>query len=1154
MGKVYLVHDRLAQQRVALKEVNNSKQPSLVHMDMDDSTYRLSLVQEFQILASLRHPNIISVLDYGFTQNRSPYFTMEYLDNAKTLIEATRGKPVEYKAHLIVQTLTALVYLHRHNIVHRDLKPDNILVVDNTVKLLDFGLAIAKKHFSPEEDKVAGTVAYMAPELFGGHSATFASDLFSVGIIAYEILAEQHPFRTDGFYNLIERILHTSPDMTRLDAEVPLLDLITSLVERDPALRASEASAALDSYLSKTSYDIPRDEESIVNSFLQTADLVGREQEMARLTTGWMETSHNRRCKFWIVGGESGVGKSRVMDEIRIHVLVHDGEVLRGQSVQQGGAPYQLWRNIARYLSLRDIGTDLELSVMKSLVPDIEQLVGRSLPDAPELDASAAQERLTQTVISLLRQFNKPLLLMLEDLHWAGESSISLLRRISEDIEDIPLMIIGDYRNNEAPDLPKSLPKAEVVTLTRLSKESIDELTQSMLGAIDDSQRGRLIDGLHESTEGNVFFVVEMLRALAETAGSLSEVGKKTISPKLFSGGVSSIVRLRLGRVPDELRGLLHLAGIYGRDLDLAVLGVLAENSAQLERLLTVGAELSILEIRDDKYRFAHDKFRDGLINALAASDREGLHKQVAESIESVYSAQLNPYAALLAFHWSAAKNDAKEAHYSALTGQQLIERGTYNEAIPYLHRALVLYQTETIGVFDLAGIERILGEAYFSAGKMKEAQEHLLHSAQLLGAKRSGQLILGILSEVGKQFAHRIMPSRWFIASGERAKMAIEASRCYERLAHISFFDNQTIPLLYGSFRSLNLAENAPHSPELSRAYATISNACALIPAYPLAAFYERKAEETHQVAPDRGANVWRLQMSGFVHTSKGDTSVAVDNYRQAAVECLEIGHLARWEELLTLLGMTYYQAGKYAEAQELRSVIYDHAIKTRNDQTLGWALLGMAEYACLQGRFDEVARLLTEAKTVEHRMGQTETVWMNGMEARLQGFLGDYAATRRAADSALSDMGLLSTPNAYYSQEGYSGISEAYLMLLEHPDQSEADLPALKKSLKIALAGLRTFARVFPMARPHTSRIEGWNAHLNNQPDAAKRFWEKSLAGAEKIGKAYEQGLAHFDIGRFSPSGSPEHKQHLEQAITLFESIGAAYYAHRAQAELTK
>src|SRR5215510_5415468 len=194
MGIVYRAVDRLSGQRIALKRVMKPTE-ELVFTSVSSSVdRRLALAQEFQLLASLRHPYIISVLDYGFDDERFPYFTMDLLDNPVTVSDYARQLPVEGKVNAIFQILQALKYLHRRGIVHHDLKPANILVSDSQLKVLDFGLALARQQEQNGARNTSGTLAYMAPEVLRGEPVREPTDLYAVGIIMYELFAGVHPF------------------------------------------------------------------------------------------------------------------------------------------------------------------------------------------------------------------------------------------------------------------------------------------------------------------------------------------------------------------------------------------------------------------------------------------------------------------------------------------------------------------------------------------------------------------------------------------------------------------------------------------------------------------------------------------------------------------------------------------------------------------------------------------------------------------------------------------------------------------------------------------------------------------------------------------------------------------------------------------------
>ena len=500
MGAVYRATDRLIMNEgtrtVALKRViTPTEQLEFASRSglVDDSSrqMRLALANEFKALASLRHPHIISVLDYGFDSDQQPYFTMSILENPKTLLQAGHEQPLAIKIDLIIAVLQALDYLHRRNIIHRDLKPANVMVTttessgaDQQVKVLDFGLSAASSQdVEDPTDMAAGTLPYMAPELFQGMSASRASDLYAVGIMAFELFAGHHPFDTSKIGALLNNILFKPVDLSVLNTNDDIAVVVGKLLNKQPLARFSDASEVIEALCKAANQPLPTESLEIRESFLQAAQFVGRNDEFSTLLTLLTQAIAGKGAAR-LLGGESGIGKSRLLDELRTNALVEGVLVLRGQAISEGSSPYQMWRDILRWLILSMTVEPHEASFLKNFIPDIANLVEYNVVDAPPLDPQAMQNRLIAIVSALLNRQTQPILILLEDIHWAGSESLVLLDRLNRLTHNLPLLIISSYRDDEYPDLPSSLPDVPVLKLQRLTKFAISQLSQAMLGTI----------------------------------------------------------------------------------------------------------------------------------------------------------------------------------------------------------------------------------------------------------------------------------------------------------------------------------------------------------------------------------------------------------------------------------------------------------------------------------------------------------------------------------------------------------------------------------------------------------------------------------------------------------------------------------------------
>jgi serine/threonine protein kinase/tetratricopeptide (TPR) repeat protein len=806
MGTVFQAVDRLTGKKVALKRVVTLSDHQPSDSESDGTTFRLALAREFKVLASLRHPHIISVLDYGFDDERQPYVIMELLEDAQDFLEASRPQPLDQQIDLLIQLLQALAYLHRRGILHRDLKPSNVLIAaQKHLKVLDFGLAIADLE-QAKDGVTAGTLAYLAPEVLQGEHASQRTDLYAVGVMAYELFTGRHPFDVNNTGQLVRDILQRTPDLMALNQSLPkhidpattaetepaiydydlfdsdtivgvkvddLSDMTNAVVEppdeasgdlnrfagTDQPLSTAEGDQTYNPIVTivgkllakrpedryRDSYDViadfvrasnrplPEESPAIRESYLQAAAFVGRDEQLGQLEEA-LAAAVQGKGSAWLVGGESGIGKSRLLEELRIQALVKGVTVLRGQAVANGGLPYQLWREPLRRLILTTPMKDIDASILKDLVPDIDDLLGSRVEDAVALEGSAYQQRLLGAIANLFRDQTHPILLLLEDLHWSYES-LDVVRILSGMVRELPLLIVGSYRHEERPDLPNDLADMQLLRLERLTADDIGHLSASMLGEV--GRQPEVLTLLQRETEGNVFFLVEVVRALAEEAGRLEDVGRTHLPQRVIAGGVQAIVQRRLERVPSNGQRLLQLAAVSGRDIDLRILRqfVSGNDALDIDEWLTTCLNYAVFEIHDGQWRFAHDKLREATLSAIPPAIRPQLHQQVAEAIERTYP-NSPEHAAILAQHWRQAEVVEKEFVSARRAGKYALTISSLSDAIAHFERAI-----ELLPLISISGTSRRqaesdllinLGEALQYLGDYKTALERIEAGLQI--------------------------------------------------------------------------------------------------------------------------------------------------------------------------------------------------------------------------------------------------------------------------------------------------------------------------------------------------------------------------------------------------------------------------------------
>lgn len=1138
MGSVYRALDKLTAQMVALKRVTTPTDQLDFASRTDGSTdLAVSLAQEFRLLASLRHPNIISVLNYGFDDARQPYFTMDFLNDPITITEAGEHQSTEGKIMLLVEMLQALAYLHRRGILHRDLKPSNVVVSDGNIKVLDFGLSVRREQGATD---ASGTLSYMAPEVLLGQVADERADLYATGVIAYELFTGLLPFDDLSIYALIDKVLNRPFDLTplkRLPREVS--SIITQLLAKNPAERYQGADEVIAAFGQATGRQFSYETTTTRESFLQAAEFVGRDDELDSLLAA-LETAKQGTGGLWLVGGESGVGKSRFINELRARTMVDGVLVLSGRSLSEGAQPFHIWRDSLRWLAMLTDIDDFQAGVLKSVVPDLATLLERDVPTLPDLDPQATQDRLLGVIESIFRAQTDPILLLLEDLHWIGSESLAVLVRLAHSVTELPMLIVGSYRDDESAALPAMLKEAHTLKLNRLSQPDIAELTVSMIG--DNAANPELVDLLTRETEGNVFFLVEIVRLLAERAGKLADIGKITLPKGLLSGGIAEVLQRRISKLPTEARGLLNAAALAGRRLDLAIMHAIAPD-IDLSYWLQLGSDAAVLNVEDEHWQFTHDKLREHIITTFDPAEKKQRHREVASAYEQVYP-NVAENSAILAYHWGQAGDEAKEGYYSGVAGKLALDNGAYTEAIALLNRAIAL--RTTITPLERATYYRWLASAYMALGQYNPARENCeqaLHCLNRPSPFKSSSAGFDIVRQLSQRMLRRSPKSE---PSADERALNVELRLVYDTVNELAFLTDNTLAFLNSTLAHVNVAEKLNAPVALADSYARVAIVASLIPLRDVARTYVKRSLDNLALTDDPTTQMNTLLRLAIYSTSAGQFADTHARVAEGLKLATSIGAKGIAESLMTTESSTYYYQGDFVRSLDVAEQLLKSARSSNTVQHEIWGLSASSTAYLMLNELHRSVELGEQSIDLLTRNAEVEpTSIINRYGVRSTAYLrlGDPQLAREFAEKSLGTMDKVKRPVIFSVYEGYVQTAETFFALWEAAAPNSAEAQDLKAIAARVCKHLATFSGIFPLGEPAMHRYKGLYEWHTGQPPKAQDHWQRALNSAEQLGMAFEQGMAHYMLGLHLPADHPNRAQHMTTAQDILDNLNATY-----------
>jgi len=947
MGLVYKAHDTLLDRPVAIKMLSP-------HFLGAEGLKRL--LREAQSAAKLTHPNIVAVYD-----------VLEDSDSRLIVMECVAGRtlreliPLKWPQAVAIasQVSLALEYAHGHGVVHRDIKPENIMVTDEEiVKVMDFGLARSEgRSRLTQSGLIVGTVAYMAPEQVLGGTIDARTDLYSLGCVIYESLTARKPFEGDDPFMVLSQHMNVMPVAPRWhNGDIPpTLDaIIMRLLAKDPNERYASAIAVLEALklvagdaapTPAAELEAPATRTSVLERIVR-GRLVGRTEELRELREH-LDRMLSAEGRLVLISGEPGIGKTRLAEELAVYAHLRGAWVLRGHCYEQDvGVPYLPFMETLRML-FHLTGPSL-ISELGDRADDLARFLPELSPKKSEVSVLTPEDERIRVFEAAARWVSaaahvRPVVFVLEDLQWADRASLRLLHHLGRSTRGERVLVLGTYREM---DLDVEHPLNEILRqmnrerlFYRLHVRRLSEADTRVLlsGLLDEMVAPDLAGAVHHETEGNPFFIEEVVKALVEEGVIYREGGRwqrLKIEKLEIPQSVKAVVGQRVLKAGEICHRVLTIAAIIGREFDPDLLVKISqlEEDAVLDALDEAIRLQLIREARLDRgagYVFEHALIRQTLYESLNVRRRARLHQQVGEALEAQYGTRRDDRIEELAYHFGEAgpTTAPKGIEYNLRAARKAMSLYAMEEAERRLGVALELSES-TGDPVARANVLRAQGDLYSLFVDNRRAFDAYQRALDML----QGQDV---------------------------AASADEVLHLYCKIAEVSaVFGTEAPPgaITYAQ-TAVDRLRDGPDRPLKARALSLLAIHHARAGDLPSARAHAEQAVDLATRLRDQDELAIAYRATAYMHRSNNEW----DQFHEAVQKrfALRGSVLAAADvELYTDLVMAYAHARKMAEAEQVAREFLAVAEKLRSPRAISNACTTLAEILFDRNKWDEALR----------------------------------------------------------------------------------------------------------------------------------------------------------------------------------------------------
>jgi predicted ATPase/predicted Ser/Thr protein kinase len=699
MGEVYLAQDTKLGRKVAIKllPAEYTLNPERVRR----------FEQEARAASSLNHPNIITIHEIGSTGD-GRFMVMEFVEGQTLRSMIGTPLPLRQRLDIARQVAQALRVAHAAGIVHRDIKPENIMVrSDGYVKVLDFGIARlltgSEGATATDPGIVIGTPRYMSPEQMRGEAAASPSDVYSLGLVLYELVTGQYSGAQ----------LQTPPSRLSKEVSDVVEGLILRMLHQNAGLRPS--AAAVEAVLAEPIVRV-----SVLKSSSHT---VGREKESTRLHAALQSVAAGRGLVL-CVSGEPGIGKTTLVEDFLQELDAENTcRVARGRCSERlaGAEAYLPWLEAIDSLLHGPAGGTVS-QVLRAIGPSWYSQVASTESGSSGRSQAGSQERMKRELVAFLQEISRlqPLVVFFDDVHWSDASTVDLLAYAATKFETLRVLVVATYRPSDLllAKHPFFQLKTELQGRRLCQEIPLDFLSRTDIEHYLDLECPQNLFGrelpalIYDKTEGSPIFMTDLVRYLRNEKVIAEIDGRWTLArsvPEIQADlpeSVRAMISRKITQLPEDDRRLLIAASVQGYEFDSAVvshaLGVdAAELEDRMESLEHIFGFVRMIETKEFpdrtltvRYRFVHVLYQNALYALLRPTRKTQLSGSVARALLGIYGEQRGAVASELAKLFEAARDFSRALEYYLLAAKNAASVFAYHETITLANAGCSLLRT----------------------------------------------------------------------------------------------------------------------------------------------------------------------------------------------------------------------------------------------------------------------------------------------------------------------------------------------------------------------------------------------------------------------------------------------------------------------------